>query len=913
MSSLTNSYQEDYRDAMLNGDFDKAEAILAQIEQQQAAGKSQEPGGLNPDGTYAAQPNYAPGLTNTAPVEGTPYYRPHEQGEYNHEGMQPPAQVATLAEHKVALADAGPQGDPYADFRRGTIDSSIWDRAMLGAGHRTSQIGEGLNNLKNYYLEGAANNWSRHPLVPRDLQLKLSDYAQGKQAEIQNYEQPEAGDPMPAYKQDLVKDTGLPGAAGEFLPYHLSGTAVGPVLSKIGGRLLGGISNVASVPVKVTGRGIGSLTDLGVSKGFGPAKWLNEMAVDPLRVRAAEKALSKTDLPLIPMLKGTGANIVGQTALGGTENALDSEKTISEGLIQGASGGVAAGIMKPILSRAVDGVNPLVSDAEQSLMTRLRRNYGIQFNPGETTGLQSRQVQAANFRHRAATQDMMQVYDTNQERKVANMIADGLGMPKPANGFTHADFANQVAELDKGYKAIADNTYGEFDPGIMGKINTHVANVLNDPTIPKDVKDLANKYRLAAHGYQTPDKQLVAAPYTLDDHASIMGNLKKAYNGLTVAPEHDAVLLAQQKYARAKTFEDSWAADPNLTAREIANHASATQEAKAELDALTKRMREAPSGPARKGVAKSINDIGKLLHFNASTQKAGNFITPDNLSIIDNHLSKIQSHLDEVGPRGASYNEVKAAHDEIIKALEPLKSNIATRNDSGNIVVDGSRLKNLREDLKGDINDFTLQNESRKANALKPLLTEVDNATKYTNGMTEETASDIRRKYALMKTAEANRFVNAGMRPDLTAVTKWVESEDELGSLLKGQPSIPQKQALHDAAAYHRFQLSQARSNQNNMGAIDERTTGHIMATPKSFMPDAIDAARAKLFLHGFGPIPKGWPGTTGLLNLKHTGPTSVYPLFHGLEQSMNLSGRAWAQGKETKEDLKKLYKRATQ
>jgi hypothetical protein len=440
--------------------------------------------------------------------------------------------------------------------------------------------------------------------------------------------------------------------------------------------------------------------------------------------------------------------------------------------------------------------------------------------------------------------------------------------------------------------------------------------VLNDPTIPKDVKDLVNKYRLAAHGYQTPDKQLAAATYTPEDHASIMRDLKKAYSKLATNPKDEEIWRAQETYRNAKISEQNFRSElndhPDTDPKWHANALDSMDRAKAKLATLVKRNQDAPSDPARKSVAKSINDIGKLLHFNTSTRKAGNFITPDNLSIIDNHLSKIQSHLDEVGPRGASYNEVKAAHDEIIKALEPLKSNIATRNESGNIVVDGGRLKNLREDLKGDINDFTLQNESRKANALKPLLSEIDNATKYTNGMTEETATDIRRKYALMKTAEANRFVSAGMRPDLTAVTKWVESEDELGSLLKGQPSIPQKQALHDAAAYHRFQLSQARSNQNNMGAIDERTTGHIMATPKSFLPSAIDAARAKLFLHGFGPIPKGWPGTTGLLNLKHTGPTSVYPLFHGAEQSMNLSGRAWEQGKETKEDLKKLYKKFT-
>jgi hypothetical protein len=633
--------------------------------------------------------------------------------------------------------------------------------------------------------------------------------------------------------------------------------------------------------------------------------------------------MSAKDMPLVPLLAGTSSQMAGQTLLGLGEGAIDSERTWQEGAIQGAIGGAAATAARPYLSNAVDLKKPLykVSTAESELMKRVKRNYGINSDIGMEWGLPSDQVKTKNFRTRPGTQNMADQYDANQERKIANMIADGLGMKRPENGFTHADFAEHAAELDKGYKAIADGTYGEFGPGTMTKVNAHTANILNDPSIPKDVKDLVNKYRLAMHGYQNPDKTFTAAPYDMQTHARIRKDLHKIYNDLKVAPKHDEILLAEQRYARAqlqeKAFKDELDADPSVDPKWHANAVDNTRLAADELKTLRQLQKEAPSDKSRKLVQKSINDIERKLRFNVEKQGAGKFVTTDALGFVDNEISKIKSHLDEVGVRGDNYQSAAKAHEDIIKALEPLKSHMATRDANGNMIVDGYKLKNLREDLKGDINDFMLRQESRKANALKPLLEELDNATKYKNGMTAEQADDVRRKYALLKTAEANRFVNAGLRPDLTAVTKWVESEDELGGLMQGKPSIPQKQALHDAAAYHRLILRQRRSNQNNIGAIEEEAA-KIDASPADSRASLYDLMNFKLHTTGIGPhipgfgplIPKGYPGSTGWLNLNHSGPASVYPLFHGVEQATNLSGRTYKWGKETYDDLKKKYQK---
>lgn len=828
---------------------------------------------------------------------------------------------------RAAKLEAVVGNDQYANFRKENINAPFWDRAMVGAGHRAVQLGEGIANIGDAALAGFS----------KSAQDRLDN-------RIIN------DDDISQYKEDLVSDTGIAGTAGEFIPYYLSGMAAGPVATKLASKALGGIADMANVPIKATGRGIGSANDawLKSSSNAGEQiaadleaglkarpldiltqksgtipKWVDTNIIDPARINAAAKAISAKDMPLVPLLAGTSSQVAGQTLLGLGEGAIDSERTWKEGAIQGAVGGVAATAARPYLSNAVDLKKPLykVSTAESELMKRVKRNYGINSDIGVEWGLPSDQVKMANFRHRPGTQNMADQYDANQERKIANMIADGLGMKQPTNGFTHADFAAHAAELDKGYKAIADGTYGEFGPTIMTKVNAHTSNILNDPSIPKDVKDLANKYRLAMHGYQNPDKTFTAAPYDMNTHAGIRKDLHKIYNDLKVAPEHDQILLAEQKQARAqlqeKAFKDELDADPTVDPKWHANAADNTRLATDELKVLRQLEKDAPTTASRKLVQKSINDIERKLRFNVEKQGAGKFVTTDALGFVDNEISKIKSHLDEIGVRGDNYQNAVQAHEDIIKALDPLKSNMATRDASGNMIVDGYKLKNLREDLKGDINDFTLQQESRKANALKPLLEELDNATKYKNGMTAEQAADIRRKYALLKTAESNRFVNAGMRPDLTAVTKWVESEDELGKLLQGSPSIPQKQALHDAAAYHRLMLRQRRSNQNNIGAVEEESN-KLTSTPSDSRASMIDLLKFKLHTTGMGPhipgfgpvIPKGYPGSTGWLNLNHSGPASVYPLFHGVEQAGNLSGRTYEWGDETYSDLKKKYQK---
>lgn len=887
------SLQDVYKKAMAEGDYDAAEAVLSQIEAEQTT---------QLDANKSAQYNHGQAVDNSA-------------AEYN---------TADTNRQAANIQEAIEAQTPYGALRYETRHAPAWDRAMLGAGHRTTQLGDGLANIGDALLAGFGSN---------DAQDRLDERI------INDFD-------ISQYKEDLVSDTGVAGVLGEFLPYYLSGVAAGPIVTKAANKVLGGVVDMANVPIKATGRGIGNVNDAWL-KSSGDAgeriatdlsaglkahpldilaqkagaipRWMDSRVIDPARISAAAKAMSAKDMPLVPLLAGTGSQMAGQTLLGLGEGAIDSEKTWREGAIQGAIGGAMATYLRPKLTNAVDVKKPLykVSTAESELMKRVKRNYGINSDIGMEWGLPSDQVKMANFRHRPGTQNMADQYDANQERKIANMIADGLGMKRPENGFTHADFAAHAAELDKGYKAIADGTYGEFGHNTMTKVNAHTANILNDPSIPKDVKDLVNKYRLAMHGYQNTDKTFTAAPYDMNTHARIRKDLHKIYNDLEVAPTHDEILLAEQKYARAKLFEDSWKKDPSLTPEEAANHAAATRAAAAELKELRRMEKEAPTAASRKLVQKSINDIERKLRFNVEKQGAGKFVTTDALGFVDNEISKIKSHLDEIGARGDNYQNAAKAHEDIIKALDPLKSHMATRDASGNMIVDGYKLKNLREDLKGDINDFTLRQESRKANALKPLLEELDNATKYKNGMTAELADDIRRKYALLKIAESNRFVNAGLRPDLTAVTKWVESEDELGRLMQGKASIPQKQALHDAAAYHRLMLRQRRSNQNNIGAVEE-ASNRLDSTPADSRASMADLLKFKLHTTGLGPhipgfgplVPKGYPGSTGWLNLNHSGPASVYPLLHGVEQAANLSGRAKKQYDETYKDLKDKYRK---
>lgn len=362
------------------------------------------------------------------------------------------------------------QEDPYGKLMLDLHDAPWYKRALVGAGHRSDQLWSGLkdaNNVLDTMLlpPGAAEAPAAHR-----IEAQIDDDATAK------------------YRTDIEKNAGIAGILGEFAPYYASGTTLGPIMSEAMSGLISG------------------------------GKWLARGG--PFIKQSALHATQKSLVPGVPMQERL-ANILGMTATGAIEGGVDSERHALTSGGQGLIGGIAGEIARPYLSRQTSNA----TDADKRMMKWLEDNYGYEFTPGQKTHIKSLETYDAGLRINAKTQDLMRQFDLNNDRRIDNMIADVFGMPRPKNGFTTDDFAALDAKLNEGFAAIRKNTYGEFTPEDLHKIDMLTRDIHNSSTDPA-VKDLAERWRRQIRGMSGPGGGLTATPVSEETYKKTMENLQ---------------------------------------------------------------------------------------------------------------------------------------------------------------------------------------------------------------------------------------------------------------------------------------------------------------------------------------------------------------------------------------------------
>src|SRR5574343_273157 len=360
------------------------------------------------------------------------------------------------------------QDDPYGKLMLDLRDAPWYERALVGAGHRSDQLWNGLKD---------ANNMLDTLLLPPGADEAPAMRRVDAQA---------ADDAAAKYRADVEKNAGVAGILGEFAPYYVSGSTLGPIMSEaMSGLITGG-------------------------------KWLARAPFKKSMVHATQKSLT----PGVPMQERV-ANILGMTATGAIEGGVDSERHALTSAGQGLIGGIAGEIARPYLSRQVSNA----TDADKRMMKWFEDNYGYEFTPGQKTHIKSLETYDAALRINAKTQDLMRQFDLNNDRRVDNMIADVLGMPRPKNGFTTDDFAALDTKLNEGFDAIRKNTYGEFSPEDLHKINMLTKDIHSSSTDPA-VKDLAERWRRQIMGMSGPGGELTAMPISEETYKKTMTNLQ---------------------------------------------------------------------------------------------------------------------------------------------------------------------------------------------------------------------------------------------------------------------------------------------------------------------------------------------------------------------------------------------------
>jgi len=843
--------------------------------------------------------NYAPGqdVNNQAPID-----------QPNGVSVIPYVDQATEARAKAQQA-----------MNQEVAASSKWDRAMLGAGKESELLLHGLKNIGDFGINTAANAWADKGLFPDTLYGVANDAMTRTNTRNQ-----EATEQRPM-REALDKSTGLPGIAGSFLPYYLSGFAAGPVTNKVAGTGLKAGGDVAEALIKAGRSLLGNLVERGASQGRRGPMWLNREIFDPLKTKELNAINSIGDRQLSYMQADRPKQILGGGILGALENSSNPDRDAESGAFNGAYGALAGSLVKPYLTQISHpgdrGVKP---DMLEALKRAERQGYSV--TPGLRTGKPSLQVYEANARHNPATMDMMHNFDLNNQDKLDRMFMRGLGMDNVQGGLTHEAFANHNAKLTDRWDALRQGTEGRFDEATMGQVDEYLKKLHTDRSPgSQEISDTATNVRNAMYGYGDGSLQLQPQSYPLATGQAVTKDLKAVYDKLAPQgqlPLHQSLIdTALNKWQTSRQHAVDWSKPGRATRQERINNAAAAKADKtdyqnliAQQKAIAQQNALLTNTPASDtAAARTINDINKLLRFNGMPENA-RFITPDHVQILNKHLAKLESLTkDSVGKPNLSFGQLPTMYDDVLGALKPISGNLVKRDAAtGEAILDGARLAKLRRDLQEQVSQLRQDNRGTDANKLLPLLDHLDKATKYKGNAlipNEEAARALRQDSAMLNLARENRMVNTDMRLDPTAMTKWVEGDPlELGNLFAGKQSIPQKKDWYDITRLHREQLSGKKSTQTNQGAVNSGVDE--MATPHSFMPSAYQQWKLQTYLHGRmgGVIPKGWPAATGYMNMNHTGPASIYPINHGLEQSADTSGRVYRGGKKLTNKVSSLY-----
>lgn len=514
----------------------------------------------------------------------------------------------------------------------------------------------------------------------------------------------------------------------------------------------------------------------------------------------------------------------GNVLLGALDGYLRPDMSAGTGALAGLLGGLHNVAIGPSLSRANNPAIKGLNDVDFDTLNVAERN-GWQPDPGMRYSKPKLQADLAKLRSQSDTLDQVGAFDSNRQLALNRWALRDIFGVKP-------EVANKMDAIDPGF------------------INEHMKG------LGKQLDDID------ANSIGRFDKSAIGR---INQHT------KDIYSDVTFVKDGTASLV--------KGYNDAIHGY-----RETATRFTPQTLTTADYNAITKSLNNIAATPAY-GKYKAGDTIQKLLSFTKNMQ-GSKFMTPEHLAVVDAHLAKIKAKAE-----GSMRPEAMQYYHDLVSALSPLKEHLVNvRNHKGQFVanVDGKRLMNLRADIADEIKGAEIKGDSRKANALRPLLKEInaaqDAGIAHGGTVSSKTASDVRAQYAMAK-----EMLKGGLHPngnvDLAGVHKLVTGNDRMledalrGVGLQGHSildefgsSIDPKSTMQHIARLNEIVKSQKNADLSMSGKASKDNLLHkITRTPGSFIPNPLDQFVTTRLTYG------GWPIETGLLNLPYKGAESKY------------------------------------
>jgi hypothetical protein len=276
---------------------------------------------------------------------------------------------------------------------------------------------------------------------------------------------------------------------------------------------------------------------------------------------------------------------------------------------------------------------------------------------------------------------------------------------------------------------------------------------------------------------------------------------------------------------------------------------------------------------------------------------------PGDLRLLKDHADKVAKD----GTLDASIGKAVQGYYDKIAAAAPIRNGMTGRIQAA--TMGGDNYKEIRRALRRDINDAYAASNTAKAEALKPLLTSVDEAVERgvaTKGGTASAADwrEINEKYAMTKLVLEHGMTPLGKYEPFRLLNHLRGSDPERLLLENGgrindlyKTAKLEYMAKHQAGSDLAGMGTKAIFNSDKPSVVEK-----LLMTPAAGYVPVLPSAALKLYSEGLGPLPAGWPAKTGLLNMsgKDLGNPTLYTrslqqaeqpwpsLYQGAKDSIN-------------------------
>jgi hypothetical protein len=387
-------------------------------------------------------------------------------------------------EHIVSSVPDQMLSNELAAYRRGPAAYQRWkdaqsmpptEKAMIAAGHETSNLIKGTNKL-GYNLAGmVADKWNQeHPSLVGESPAK------NMQAKVRTIEaqQPEAT----KLYQEFKESQGIPGALGSMLPYIVSSQLIGKPLASAGEKLIQGLAEVPTAAIGAGKQASESIVDKLAASSSTPLKNIFGKIKGEITDPWKEAGVAAKARPIVtnPYLQGRGGELVGNTTLGAAEGGLNTESDAKYGAISSALGTLTGQIIKPALVVAPNfrENNPV----EQSAL-KWYKSQGGRLLPGLETGSKRLQTFERTLASDATYADPLHRIMASNDIVNNSIAAKSMGMPiTDKQSFSPEHLMAHKNALGKEYDQLESGTIANFTPSDKANLRQHIVNLGRDKT-----------------------------------------------------------------------------------------------------------------------------------------------------------------------------------------------------------------------------------------------------------------------------------------------------------------------------------------------------------------------------------------------------------------------------------------------